>query len=170
MRGLKVARWGVGLAALSLIMSACGGSDDNEASPGATGAASTGGTSGGRISIEISEPQFLVPTNTNETSGSEVLDALFVGLIDYDDQNKPVLTELANAVDSTDNKVWDIKLNPGWTFHNGEPVNADSFIDAWNYGALNANGQNNNYFFGNIAGYDDLNPADANTEDDVVPA
>ncbi|NHC45763.1 ABC transporter substrate-binding protein [Motilibacter sp. K478] len=169
MRGLKVARLGVGLAALSLVVAGCGGGDDDDTSSPSSSGSASGGTTGGRVSIEISEPQYLVPTNTNETAGAEVLDALFVGLVDYDEQNKPVLTELAAAVDSSDNKTWDIKLNPGWTFHNGEPVTSDSFINAWNYGALNANGQNNNYFFGSIEGYSDLNPEDPNPDDEKVP-
>ena len=56
--------------------------------------------------------------------------------------------------------MWTIKLKPGWTFHNGEPVTADSYINAWNAGAWGTNAHDGNYFFDKIAGYADLNPAD----------
>ena len=61
----------------------------------------------------------------------------------------------AESITSTDNKTWTIKLKDGYTFHNGEKVTADSYINAWNYGAYGPNGQDNSYFFEKIAGYDD---------------
>lgn len=169
MRQLRQIRWAVGLAGIAVVASACGGSDE----PGTTSSTSTSSTQagkeGGRVSLEISEPQFLLASNTNESSGSEVLDALYTGLIKYDEKNAPVLTELAESIESPDNKVWTIKIKEGWTFHNGDPVEAQSFVDAWNYGALNKNAQNNSYFFAGIEGYGDVSPTDENTDDDVVP-
>ena len=61
-------------------------------------------------------------------------------------QNKP-FEVAAESITSTDNKVWTIKLKDGYTFHNGEKVTADNYINAWNYGAYGPNGQDNNYFF-----------------------
>ena len=76
-------------------------------------------------------------------------------LVDYDDANKAV--ELAaESVTSSDNTVWTIKLKDGYTFHNGEKVTADNYLDAWNYGAYAPNGQNSSYFFEKVGGYDDL--------------
>jgi oligopeptide transport system substrate-binding protein len=153
MRGKTPVKVAVGLTAIALFGTACSGGDDN----------SGGGTSdtnpNGVVSVEIAEPQFLIPTNTNETSGSQVLDALFTPLVTYDDQNKPVM-EQAESITSTDNTTWTIKIKSGYTFHDGTPVTADSYINSWNYGAYGPNAQNNNYFFGNIQGYDVLNPAD----------
>jgi len=152
---------------VALLVAGCGG--DNSDDEGSN-AKSSGGDSGGTYSIEISNPQFLVPTNTNETSGSEVLDALFTGLVTYAPKtNEPQPSELAESIETTDQQNYTIKIKEGWKFHNGEPVTAQSFVDSWNYGALNKNGQNNNYFFGGIEGYADLNPEDPDTEDDVVP-
>src|SRR5262249_29141171 len=54
-----------------------------------------------------------------------------------------------------------IRLKAGWTFHNGEPVTADSYIDAWNAGAWGPNAHDGNYFFTKILGYDEMNPPDA---------
>jgi oligopeptide transport system substrate-binding protein len=151
---------------VALLAAGCGGNDGEN-----KGAATDKAKKGGTFSIEISNPQFLVPSNTNETSGAEVLDALFTGLVVYEPKtNKPVPSELAEAIDTTDQQNYTIKLKPGWTFHNGDPVTAQSFVDAWNFGALNKNGQNNNYFFGVIEGYADLNPEDPNPDDDKVPA
>jgi oligopeptide transport system substrate-binding protein len=115
------------------------------------------------VSIGIGEPKFLVPSTTTESNGSDVLHALFTPLVEYDATFRPV--ELAaESITSTDNRVWTIRLKPGWTFHNGEPVTADSYINAWNAGAWGPNAHDGNYFFEKILGYADLNPRDARTE------
>ncbi|GAB3963377.1 ABC transporter substrate-binding protein [Plantactinospora veratri] len=88
-----------------------------------------------------------------------MLSALFTPLVDYDEQNKP-FEVAAESVNSTDNVTWTIKLKDGYTFHNGEKVTADSYINAWNYGAYAPNGQGNSYFFEKIAGYEDLQSED----------
>jgi oligopeptide transport system substrate-binding protein len=121
-----------------------------------------GGSSGGPnqdVSIAIVEPQHLIPTNVTETNGNQVLAALFSPLVDYDAQSKPYEVA-AQSITSTDNKLWTIKLKDGFTFHNGEKVTADSYINAWNYGAYSPNGQETNTFFSKIAGYDDLQSVD----------
>jgi peptide/nickel transport system substrate-binding protein/oligopeptide transport system substrate-binding protein len=105
----------------------------------------------------LGEPQNLLTTNTNESEGSQVLTALYEPLVDFDEQTRPVMAA-ADSVESDDNVEWTIKLKPGRTFHNGEPVDADSFIQAWNYGAFGPNGQGNNYFFAFIEGYNEMNP------------
>src|SRR5690606_34490203 len=115
------------------------------------------------VSIGIGEPKSLIPSSTTESNGSDVLHALFTPLVDYDDGFRPV--ELAaESITSDDNRVWTIRLQPGWTFHNGEPVTADSYINAWNAGAWGPNAHDGNYFFEKILGYDDLNPRDARAE------
>ncbi|MBA3489657.1 MAG: ABC transporter substrate-binding protein, partial [Longispora sp.] len=74
---------------------------------------------------------------------------------------QPVMAA-AESVESTDSKVWTIKLKDGWTFHNGEKVTSDSYIAAWNYGAYGPNGQGNNEFFEKFEGFEALNPKDKN--------
>jgi ABC-type oligopeptide transport system substrate-binding subunit len=61
---------------------------------------------------------------------------------------------------SSDGLVYTIKIKSGWTFHNGEPVDAKSYVDAWNYAADCTNGYILNTFFQRIEGYDALNPSD----------
>ncbi len=56
--------------------------------------------------------------------------------------------------------TWTIELNEGWTFHDGTPVTAKSYVDAWNYTALSTNAYGASYFFENVKGYDELQAAD----------
>ena len=55
--------------------------------------------------------------------------------------------------------VWTIKIKPGWTFHNGEPVTAQSYIDAWNKTAYGPNAWADNGELSDVVGYPALNPA-----------
>ncbi|MFI5794859.1 ABC transporter substrate-binding protein [Streptomyces sp. NPDC051677] len=150
MRGAKSAKWVAIAAVVALGATACGGGGDEGGA----------GKGNGTLSVEISEPQnSLVPTNTYETEGGQVINALFTGLTKLDADNK-VVNAMAQSIESTDNKVWTIKLKPGYTFHNGEKVTAQSFIDAWNYGADQTNAQQTNPLFSHIQGYSDLNPGE----------
>ncbi|MEV6691547.1 ABC transporter substrate-binding protein [Micromonospora sp. NPDC051196] len=146
MRVRRLAAWTALPLAVTLGLVACGSGGDGGSGESDPNAA---------VRIEIAEPQHLVPTNTNETSGSQVLSALFSPLVDYDEANKPYEVA-AESITSEDNTTWTVDLKDGYTFHNGEDVTADNYIDAWNYGAYAPNGQNSSYFFEKIAGYDDL--------------
>ena len=113
----------------------------------------------GEVSTFIVEPEHLFPTASNESEGIAVLRALFTGLVQFDPENNEPFNANAASITSEDGgKTWTIALNEGWTFHNGEPVTADSYINAWSYGATGTNGQVNNSFYANIVGYGDLNP------------
>ncbi len=108
----------------------------------------------GLISVNAGEPQHpLVPTETDETQGGRIVDRLFAGLMSYDANGTPV-PEVAQAVDSTDNRNFRITVKPGWRFTDGTPVTASSFVDAWNYGALGTNDQALQTSFSPIEGYD----------------
>lgn len=157
------------VSALALLATACGGDTEGEGAETqepADGGETTDGegedVAGGEFSVYICEPQHLIPTNTNETCGSEVLNSLFSALVTYDAENSdPAWGDeapraVAQSIESEDNVNWTITLKDGWTFHNGEPVTAQSFVDAWNYGAYGPNAQGNSYFFANIAGSEDL--------------
>jgi peptide/nickel transport system substrate-binding protein/oligopeptide transport system substrate-binding protein len=146
----RLAAWVALPLSLSLGLAACG-----------TGGDGGSGSSNGVVSIGIAEPQHLLPGNTHETSGSQVMAALFTPLVDFDEANKPYEVN-AESITTTDNKTWTIKLKDGWTFHNGEPVDADSYINSWNYSAYAPNKQDNGYFFERVEGYADLNPKDVN--------
>ncbi|MFT3862171.1 peptide ABC transporter substrate-binding protein [Micropruina sp.] len=106
----------------------------------------------------VGEPQnALIPGNTNETNGGNVIDALFAPLVTFDDKTlEPTYDGVAASVTSGDRVTWTVKLKPGWTFHDGTPVTAESYVKAWNWNALATNGYVNSFFFANIAGYADV--------------
>lgn len=105
MRVRRLAAWTALPLAVTLGLAACGSGGDG----------GSGGSGSSAVSIQISEPKHLVPTNTTETSGAQVLAGLFSPLVDYDAQNKPYEVA-AESVTSSDNKVWTIKLKDGFTF------------------------------------------------------
>lgn len=140
---MKISRIGVGLVALAAATSLA-----------LTGCA--GGASGGNseiVSTNGSEPQNpLISTNTNETGGGKIIDSIFAGLVYYDAAGAPV-NEVAESITTEDNQTYTIKIKSGWKFTNGEDVTADSFVNAWKYGALLSNAQLNSYFFDVIEGF-----------------
>jgi oligopeptide transport system substrate-binding protein len=134
----------------AMVLAACGGGDDD----GDSGAA---GGDGGSFSIYIGEPENpLVPSNTTESEGHQVISSLWTGLVEYTAEGEAEFTGVAESIESEDNTTWTVTLKDGWTFHDGTPVTAQSFVDAWNYGAYSPNAQGASYFFANIQGYDDL--------------
>jgi oligopeptide transport system substrate-binding protein len=148
MKVRRLAAWITVPVAVALGISACGsGSSGTNAGSG----------EGGTVTIGIAEPEHLVPSDTVETNGFQVISALYTPLVRFDDSGKPVLDQAAAAsITSTDNKVWTVKLKDGFTFHNGQQVTADSYIKAWNYGAYGPDAQIGTDFFSRIQGYDDL--------------
>ncbi|GIG89561.1 peptide ABC transporter substrate-binding protein [Plantactinospora endophytica] len=152
MRGQFPLKMAVGATAIMLLAAGCSGGGDETSAADAV------------ISIGLGEPQHLIPSNTTESNGAEVLAALFTPLIDFDADNKPY-TVAAESVESTDNKVWTIKLKDGYTFHNGEKVVADNYINAWNHAAYGPNGNGGSYFFERIEGYKDLQSKDPDGEE-----
>jgi oligopeptide transport system substrate-binding protein len=123
------------------------------------GGDSASGTGSRSVSVQIAQPRHLLPTNTNDPDGAQVLSALFAPLVEYDGDHRP-RESAAESIKSTDHRVWTITLKDGYTFHNGEKVTADSYINAWNYGAYAPNRQSNGYFFAKIAGYADTQATD----------
>jgi oligopeptide transport system substrate-binding protein len=108
------------------------------------------------VIVNAGEPQNpLIPTNTNDSNGGRIIDRLFAGLMSYDAKGRPEL-EVARSIDTSDDINYRITLKPGWTFSDGTPVTAHSFVDAWNYGAVAANAQLQQSFFNPIAGFDDV--------------
>jgi ABC-type oligopeptide transport system substrate-binding subunit len=113
----------------------------------------------GNVSQDVSEPEHLFPTNSNESEGISVLRALYTGLVQFDWLTNEPFNAHAESMTSDDGgKTWTIVLNPGWTFHDGTPVTAQDYVDTWSFGADGANGQQNNSFYSNIVGYDEFNP------------
>lgn len=142
---------GIGVAAIALaaagalVLTGCTSNSGDSADDSASGAI---------ITTNGSEPQNpLVPTNTNEVGGGKILDAIFAGLVYYDAEGAPH-NDVAESIETDDAQNYTIKIREGLKFTNGEPVTANSFVDAWNYGADTANGpQLSQYFFEGIEGF-----------------
>src|SRR5215472_13615138 len=94
----------------------------------ACGSGGNNSSAGNPITIGIGEPQHLLPSNTVESNGTQVIVALWTPLITYDSAGAPVMAA-ADSITSNNQKVWTINLKPGWTFANGEPVTSDSYIN-----------------------------------------
>lgn len=146
---MKIKRFGVAAIALAaagaLTLSGC-------TSGGASPSAGAGDSSA-VITTDGTEPQNpLVPTNTNEVGGGKIIDAIFAGLVYYDAEGAPH-NDMAESIETDDAQNYTIKLKADQTFSNGEPVTANSFVDAWNYGALLSNEQLSSYFFESIEGF-----------------
>ncbi|MEU8838583.1 ABC transporter substrate-binding protein [Streptomyces roseus] len=130
---------------------------------GAGGDAQTAKT-GGHITVVLGEPRHgLVGQETAETEGAEVLHALFTGLVTYDTKTSEPKLAIAESVDTTDSKTWTIRIKDGFTFHNGEKVDAQSFVRAWNWGANQENTAEAMGFFSKIEGSQELAPGKGRT-------
>ncbi len=148
MRGATSAKWVAGAVIVAMAATACSTSKDE-----------AGSKAGGNITVVLGEPQHgLVGQNTAESEGAEVLNALFTGLIEYDNKTNEPKLAVAESIETTDSKVWTIKLKDGYTFHNGEKVDAQSFVRAWNWGANQDNAAEGLPFFDKIEGSEELAP------------
>ncbi len=128
----------------------------------------------GSVSMYICEPQTsLWGSMTNETCGSEVVNGLFAGLWSLDkDSGEIVYDKVAEGFESNeDSTEFTITLKDGWTFHDGTPVTASSFVDAWNWASYAPNAAQNNYFFSlpQFEGYADVSTCGTReaTQEDV---
>ena len=116
---------GVGIAAL--VLSGCSGGGESPSE--------SGGGSGGIITTNGNEPQNpLITTNTTEVGGGKILTSIYAGLVSYTAEGE-IENEVADSIESDDATNWVVTLKDGWTFTDGTPVTAQSFVDAWNYGA-----------------------------------
>ncbi|MQS13841.1 ABC transporter substrate-binding protein [Streptomyces kaniharaensis] len=151
MRGATQTKWLVAATAIALAATACSTSSKSSDDKAASG--------GGTIAVQLGEPQKgLVPQNTAESEGNQVLFALFAGLVDYDRKTNAPRLQVAESIETQDSKLWTIKLKDGYTFHNGEKVTAQSFVDAWNWGANQDNAAEGMPFFDKIEGSEELAP------------
>ncbi|NTW41210.1 MAG: ABC transporter substrate-binding protein, partial [Cellulomonadaceae bacterium] len=85
--------------------------------------------------------------------------AVWAPLTYIDDQSNLTYVQ-AESIESDDATTWTITLKDGWTFHDGTPVTAQSYVDAWNTVAYGPNAFENSGQLANVVGYGDLNPAE----------
>lgn len=145
---MKIKRFGVAAVALAaagaLTLAGCSTNSEPAAPEGDSTAI---------ITVNNTEPQNpLVPTNTNEVGGGLVLQNIFAGLVYYNADGS-VENDVAESIETDDAQTYTITIREGLTFTNGDPVNAESFVKAWNYGAALDNAQLSSYFFESIEGF-----------------
>lgn len=130
---------------------------------GATTACSSSskGSSGSSGTLVVadgnSELDTLLPANT-ALSFSE-LGILFAPMVAFKSDGSLDYVQASSITGSNQSKQWTIKFRPGWTFHNGEPVTAQSYADGWNLTAYGPNNFINSAELANIVGYDAVHPA-----------
>ena len=100
----------------------------------------------------------LLPGDTNEENGSKVIGSILTGLYSYDPRTAAPVPENAESVTSTDQQHFTVRIKPDWTFSDGTPVTASSYVDAWNYTALATHRQLNSSYFQYIQGYRQVAP------------
>ncbi len=149
-------------AVLALSLGACasGGTSDKDQSgidkEDSAVASEDAGT--GIVTANSTEPQNpLIPGNTNEVGGGNVVDLLFAGLVYYD-ANGDVQNDMAESIETEDAQNYTVKLKEGQTFSDGTPVTANSFVDAWKM--VSKDNMLNVNFFEPIAGSDEEGSGD----------
>jgi oligopeptide transport system substrate-binding protein len=157
MRGRTRGMVAVAITSLALVATACGGGG-TEPEPGAEDPA---GQAGGEVVVAGCTPQnALIPGNTSEACGGDIIDAMTSKLVRYNTENAAPENDIAESIETTDNKLFTVKLKP-YKFHDGTDVKAKNFVDAWNFTAYGPNGQTGSYFYAPVAGYADVSCPDA---------
>lgn len=133
--------------ALAVTVSACGSAADADGSAG---------TSGGSISVAVTDPIQTVPGR--QTVAYDLNMAVWSPLT-WVDADGELSYLAAESIESDDATTWTVTLRDGWTFHDGTPVTAQSYVDSWNAVAYGPDAFENSGQLAGIAGYDDLNPA-----------
>ncbi|KAB8180713.1 peptide ABC transporter substrate-binding protein [Microbispora catharanthi] len=161
MRVTKGAKIATGTALLALGVAACGGGGGSSSGGGDNPRAATG-----TVYIRGCEPQTgFVPGNINETCGGTINEFVYSRLVKYNSDTAAPELDQAESIETTDNKVWTIKLKPGLKWTDGTPVTAKNYVDAWNYTAYSPNAQLGSFWFGDIVGFDKVNTADPDGPD-----
>jgi oligopeptide transport system substrate-binding protein len=157
MRGRTRGMVAVAITSLALVATACGGGG-TEPEPGAEDPA---GQAGGEVVVAGCTPENpLIPGNTSEACGGDIIDAMTSKLVRYNTENAAPENDIAESIETTDNKLFTVKLKP-YKFHDGTDVKAKNFVDAWNFTAYAPNGQAGSYFYAPVAGYADVQCPDA---------
>src|SRR5690625_3348492 len=149
----------VAAAGTLLLATGCGGGDESDD-------AGSDGEDGGSATVSMSltqDMETLLPMDSNIGDNIHVLDVLYSGLVRYDPETTEPYNYIAEDISSDDNVNWTITIQEGWTFHNGEPVDANAFARAWNYAAYGPNAMANNYLYEKFAGYEEMQ---GETDDD----
>ena len=141
-------------ATLALLVAACGGGDGGDGGTPGDGATEAAGEPGGTFTAEVTEPTFLAPaSNCYESECGQILTMINDPLVSTDETGELIFDGTAESIESNEEQtVWTVTLKEGRTFHNGEPVDSDAYIRAWNYSQNPDNAQATAGFMARIEG------------------
>lgn len=134
-------------AASALLVTSCGSSGESEGSDTSEDTA---------ITFQTGSPTSLNPLRD---IGSQIAMAMCANLVEINKESQEFENLVAEEVTSDDAQNWEIRLNEGWTFHDGSPVTSHSYVDAWNEAAYGPNAWQANGTFSVISGFSALNPS-----------
>ena len=144
------------VAALALLLVACGGNDKNDSAKDKQ-QGTTDAKQGGVFRLGISEPTAIDPYNSQESEGILVTKQLFVGLVSNPNAEGEIQPGVAEKWSkNSDCTEWTFNLRSGTTFSNGDPVNAEAFIRGMTRAAKQSAASDVAYHMGGIAGYTEL--------------
>lgn len=123
----------------------------------------SGGGGGGTESQEPfriagSDPESMIPGNSY---AFYLQTLMFDTLTSIDPETGEVVNLVASDVSPNEDLTqWTVTLHDNWTFHDGTPVTAQSYADAWNATAHASNAWENGHYLAEIVGYEKLSPSD----------
>ncbi|MBY6062414.1 ABC transporter substrate-binding protein [Microbacterium esteraromaticum] len=153
-------RGGLIAAALSISLIATGCTPSQSSADAADGDAV--------LRVGIQKPTSLIPGNSTGLFANTVVGAVFDGLVAFDPVSGQPQNLVAETIESDDQRVWKITLKDGWTFHNGEAVDAEAFARGWNAAVAPENAWVQAKQFANIVGYDAVAPAEGEPTAEVL--
>lgn len=118
---------------------------------------------GGSVTVYGCPTRTLLPQDNRDLCGARIITQLFSGLVELDPASGTPRLLVASSIETDDAMHWTIELERGWSFHDGEAVTAQSFIDAWNFAAHPDNDLRNAEFFSDITGFDAVQAGQAAT-------
>ncbi len=116
-----------------------------------------GAPQGGTLAVYIGDPSYIDPSNTFESEGMQIVQAVFDSLTSVDYRTMKVIPDAADSWESNaDASVWTFHLHPGATFSNGAPVTAADFKYAFERIVNPATKSEIAYHLSTIKGYDEM--------------
>lgn len=96
------------------------------------GATAEAGTEGATAKVYINNPVSIDPYNCQESEGTQVCYQMFDCLTDFDYEKGELVPAAAESWTSNDDGTeFTFTLKEGCKFHNGDPVDAESFVRGW---------------------------------------
>jgi peptide/nickel transport system substrate-binding protein/oligopeptide transport system substrate-binding protein len=142
----------VALAAAMLTMGGCKKSTDK-----GTEEPKSDITKGGTFNFRINEPAFIDPVNLQESEGTQVGQAVFDSLVQFDPLTSEVKPAAAERWETNDDAtVWTFYLVKGAKFHDGTPVTAADFKYAWERICNPENKSEISYHLAAVKGYNEM--------------